>query len=623
MNKVREEWGAWSFNDDMEIRPIADFEKIPYKDMMNKDFPDNSWQMDQKYVTDFISEARKLVDRVREGIYAEYGHATKDLTTPEEIQARNELFQTHISETTTKEPHGAAYINEKGMAMMARKLVHCMVTNDEFYYILGGHSAAAGHGNNFQQQYTMQFANIMEPVFKKLGMRLIARNLAMGGLGTTHYSLGAATLYGETDFMYWDSGMTEKSGEDQDLFHKQVLLSGERYPVIFNGFTGNLQEETGDNLFYGNFMTGKDIVPETTDIDQVETLPWAAQYLNCNSEMSGICKADKYHCKCWITRSDYNPPSGEKMLGARVGGAAGWHPGNREHQFNGRMQTMFMLRAMDEALNMWEKGIETDGFPLNESYWHVGEHYIKAQSSLSSFLTNEGFNTTSCEKRWGTIPGLDKACRISMKGMGQFTPINRGYENSIAVHLKPATNGYKPAAPKPAYEGANLLPLIWKVPEGEVDVHAIAIATTYSAPELDQSFVDDEDEDAEEAENSRRMLRKSARQLREAPAEATEVKDSVSEDRNLLTFGDEVTPGLGWTLNAGSEVVAGYCDGSPMSGDCMRTDNYACIMSGHNDGRVQVAGDALSGWIVINIPAVKLGFIFAKLQVSNMSVLPC
>lgn len=26
---------------------------------------------------------------------------------------------------------------------------------------MGGHSAAAGHGNNFQQQYTMQFANIM------------------------------------------------------------------------------------------------------------------------------------------------------------------------------------------------------------------------------------------------------------------------------------------------------------------------------------------------------------------------------------------------------------------------------------------------------------------------------
>jgi len=57
----------------------------------------------------------------------------------------------------------------------------------------------------------MQFANIMEPVFHKLGMRLIARNLAMGGLGTAHFSLGSNTLYGETDFLLWDSHMTEKN----------------------------------------------------------------------------------------------------------------------------------------------------------------------------------------------------------------------------------------------------------------------------------------------------------------------------------------------------------------------------------------------------------------------------
>ena len=81
--------------------------------------------------------------------------------------------------------------------MYARKLLHSMISNDEFYYVMGGHSAAAGHGNNFHQTYLMEFANIMEPVLHKLGVRLIARNLAMGGYGTLHFSLGAATLYGE------------------------------------------------------------------------------------------------------------------------------------------------------------------------------------------------------------------------------------------------------------------------------------------------------------------------------------------------------------------------------------------------------------------------------------------
>ena len=188
MKKVREEWGAWDFKDESEqVRPVANFETIPYKDMNNGDFPKNSWQTDQNYVTDFIAEAEKLVDRMIEGIYAEYGHPTKkaDGTTlsDEEVEARNDLFKIHVSDEIDTHRGGFASINKKGMDALARKLLHGMITNDEFYFVLGGHSAAAGHGNNFIQQKTMQFHHVMEPVFHKLGMRLISRNLAMGGLG--------------------------------------------------------------------------------------------------------------------------------------------------------------------------------------------------------------------------------------------------------------------------------------------------------------------------------------------------------------------------------------------------------------------------------------------------------
>ena len=48
-----------------------------------------------------------------------------------------------------------------------------------------------------------QFNHIMEPVFQKLGIRLIARNLAMGGYGTLHFTAGQAELYGEKDFLMW------------------------------------------------------------------------------------------------------------------------------------------------------------------------------------------------------------------------------------------------------------------------------------------------------------------------------------------------------------------------------------------------------------------------------------
>merc|ERR1712038_1460620 len=107
-----------------------------------------------------------------------------------------------------------------------------MMTNDYFFVVYGGHSAAAGHGNNFRQNQIMQFNHIMEPLMKKLGVTLISKNLAMGGYGTIHYSMGQSTLYGEKDFLLWDSSMTERDYGPKDLFVKQALIGGERVPVV-------------------------------------------------------------------------------------------------------------------------------------------------------------------------------------------------------------------------------------------------------------------------------------------------------------------------------------------------------------------------------------------------------
>ena len=94
MAEVRVKWGAWEFNDEHpEIRPIANFEKTPYRDMKNTDFPKKSWQTDEKYVKDFINEGKNLVDRVREGIYAEYGWPKSDDKDKEKVKERDIAFE--------------------------------------------------------------------------------------------------------------------------------------------------------------------------------------------------------------------------------------------------------------------------------------------------------------------------------------------------------------------------------------------------------------------------------------------------------------------------------------------------------------------------------------------------
>ena len=217
MNKVRQEWGSWNFKDHSDqVRPVQDFSNQEYKDLPNSAFADNVWQKDETYVRDFIAEGRKLIDRMTEGIYAEFGHPTKKpdgtVLSAEEMESRDKLFTIHkfqdsdMAQAYEKGAYpegGWAKISEGAFDGLVRKLLHAMITNDEFYFVLGGHSAAAAHGNDFQQQKTMQFQNIMEPVFHKLGIRLISRNMAMGGLGTLHFSAGMAELYGETDFLMW------------------------------------------------------------------------------------------------------------------------------------------------------------------------------------------------------------------------------------------------------------------------------------------------------------------------------------------------------------------------------------------------------------------------------------
>lgn len=56
----------------------------------------------------------------------------------------------------------------------------------------------------------MQFHKVMAPVFAHLGVKLITRNVGMGGLGTLHNSLGSASIYGdEIDLLLWDTGTCE------------------------------------------------------------------------------------------------------------------------------------------------------------------------------------------------------------------------------------------------------------------------------------------------------------------------------------------------------------------------------------------------------------------------------
>jgi hypothetical protein len=234
---------------------------------------------------------------------------------------------------------------------------------------------------------------------------------------------------------------------------------------------------------------------------------------------------------------------------------------------------------------------------------------MNVQSKLSEFLNGEGLGESACEKGLQG-QGLDKACRIRMKAMTEWTPGNPTQQ--IRRYAKSAKNGYKMEWPiSEVYQGIDVLPLSWKVPLDQVDLHAIAIVTTSKAPEYDFEWTEGPSKDEESIPtNSRRYLRDTIQTITvQSTKESNEAIFGIEEDRALIT--DVVVPGVGWGILSPGAV--GFCDGSAQS-LCYRSSTMNCLLQGTNDAHNNVVGNALSGWLVLTLPKVSEGFVFMKLE---------
>jgi hypothetical protein len=490
-----------------------------------------------------------------------------------------------------------------------------MMTNDDFTVVLGGHSAAAGHGNHFQQSYMMQFHKVMEPIFARLGVKLITRNIARGGLGTLQDGLASGSIYGDkVDMILWDSGMTEPEGYAVDLFHRQALIGGDRPPVLvgyrnFPSFKALYRDLDADIMYIGSGMVG---IPETEDEKQVESLPWAAQNLKCQKDVSYLCtdKKFKFRTTCWVARDDVKPPT---QQASAAGSQVGWHPGFREHQLKGRVIAMVVLEALLDAVNTWLDAVVMDGPPLSDQYWHVTDYYLNIQSKARD------------ESKVGSCKELSKfmnplVCTTPLNGRSEFTPRADPDKTSIISLLKPAgKDKYIPSiTEKLLYEGPDVTNPSLQVPDGEVDVLAIVSNRRRQLLDSDLSTVisNNQSETVQhggnyiEADDESKVF-----DLEKDPNSLSIATQSLSHPHTNSALRRRTTgtivPGLGWEHS--HNAFAGQCDGT-YSAICDRSPSSNCLLYGHHDVRSGIVGGSLSGWLVMNIPNVKKGFIMIKME---------
>eukprot|EP00538_Stauroneis_constricta_P000197 CAMPEP_0119573178 /NCGR_PEP_ID=MMETSP1352-20130426/44992_1 /TAXON_ID=265584 /ORGANISM="Stauroneis constricta, Strain CCMP1120" /LENGTH=1004 /DNA_ID=CAMNT_0007622865 /DNA_START=17 /DNA_END=3032 /DNA_ORIENTATION=+ len=573
--RLEDEYGTWSWTDEptrhKDNALLEFYRKYDNRDFPWAELPSTAWQKDATYMGRYIEESKKLTMRSMEAILSEYGHGKKDAP-DDSFEIRSGMFNvTFLADEAFMAmpgvPPGAAqggWMTSKSWAGLKRRLLHALITEDSFVFAMGGHSAAAGHGNHYFQSYTLQVAWILEPIFARLGVKHQARNIANGGMGTGQNAMASAYLFGpDVDMLMWDSGMTERGERDPDLMARQAIIGGIKVPLLYSFPLGVLKKLNHfGECDVGTSGSGMSGVADAKTKEDLDNIAWAARYMKCASDINNaFCKPKEYNSTCWIPREDYTPTKPQDKY---VGGRASWHPGFRAHQIRGRSIAFVILRALYEALGEWGAA---SNFQLDEEKWHVTTYYKHIREKVLGIAEEN----SPCYQMKGV--GLGKLCNLPMKSRSDWSP--RAYPNDSAMHhvMPKEQLEYRDAPVDIAYQPPDVHnPYLHPIP-GAVDVLNIVSNGPAFRP----------------------IARTTYESFYDIPP--------MSLDKPMHK------PGKGYMWYHPS----GFCDGS-LDSFCKREATNSCLLTQHNDSRSGVIGGPVSGWLLFQIPKVEHGYIVIKVE---------
>jgi hypothetical protein len=577
------------------------------------------------------------------------------------MKQRLELFQVHIADRIDVNEDGAAinkelnkrrnveegdeesivsaiaYLNTAAWEALIRKLLHSMMTHDIFYTVLVGHTNTY-LGNNFQQSSIMEFNMIMEPVFDKLGMTLISRNMGMNAT-TTNSALGGSDIYGEADILWHvpDPRPLPLENEDNrnnniiketypmvDFLFRQAVLSGTRVPIILSPDHKLFLNEMNQKVWMGNIQPGATFCKDTYLKNGKIMVPSkkACQFVNCRGDPI-MC--DQHNSVCWVDRSDRDL---QQTQDNNVGHQREGYPSIQQQRLEGRKLSMLILHAMDEALDRWITQTNNDILPLPDSTWHVSKKYSEIREYVRSAKSG------LCGRLFKRIDPL--ICHVEMHAFTEWTPRVDPIQSRIKALLhNDISVADKQTIMLEVYSEVALLPPQWKISDNETDVHMIAITTqklahatgkdndkvqiNFDAPpkiysdddgameQLFQNQNDDMgDDDASNKDNDLGFEDGPRYNDDENERRVREVGNGLQNNRSMLTSSD-ISPKF-WTVY---NAPIGFCDGSAQS-TCNRHGTNKCLLSNYNHYRAGLIGHGQSGTIKLSLPNVRVGIILAK-----------
>lgn len=561
---------------------------------------DAMWQADPVYLGSFLDEAKQLVRRVKEGIYASYGFGLNDTMPTDTLRKLNmtrlSSFRVIVDEnvrvekgaavtdTTLRPASGVAYLNVAAWEALVRKLLHGMMTMDQWYVVTVG-NANTYAGNNFEQSAVMQFNDVMEPVFDKLGMKLISRNMGMNAT-TSVTALGGADIVGEADILWYipdrRESVTTESMPMVDLLHKQAFLSGERVPVILSPLSPPI-DAMKQSAWFGNIQPGAEMCPKTSFSQ--ETAVKACRFIKCANDVD----CNVHNSVCWVQRKAFTP---SQVQDENVGNQNQGYPNQQQQKLEGSKLAMLVLHALDAALDTWSRNVERELVPLPDALWHVGPVYAELRDKVRTA------KWAGCDQLMRKVH--PSVCHVQMHAYTEWTPRVNPFRRLKSIVKSGATDD-KPNRAK-SYLGIDLWPKQWRTDDADIDVHMIAIAAAVNPSTT--------------GDNAGRPLGNGDDYPPEWNNDNENGDGSVSDTgvpdngRRLDQSAEKETGNSSWIF---FNAPVGRCDGSAQS-QCNRIDSNTCYLSHFNHFRAGILAHGQSGKLSLSLPNVKEGIVIARFE---------
>lgn len=297
-----------------------------------------------------------MINRVREA-----NDAFHEILNEEYGEYKERIFNKDTIMKSIQPPSDTSYqrLQRRILIKILEAQLHHKQTT--FNWVMGGHSAAAGHGNLFNQTYGFIIEESLRPVFQALDITFYGKNYAMGSLKSApEGALCMSSLYGvDLDILSWDFGMTDgsRSSDLYNMWSQKAGIHPTMPTLVSYGSTAAKTihaqlEKDGMSAFEALFVEEKRaeslprLLPDSDgeDVD-VESLPKGVKFYKCNGhiESGDLCGA---------TSVKFDTKKACKSISYQVK----WHNGWKDHLLKGRVSAAFIIEQVLEALSTLESG---------------------------------------------------------------------------------------------------------------------------------------------------------------------------------------------------------------------------------------------------------------------------